>query len=199
MSIPSGSSTASFKYVDTLASSPTLTAAATGLTSATQTETVIPAAASQLLFTTMAQTLTAGVVSATLTVQEEDPFGNVTTTAETVNLSSFNAATGLFKDNATGLTTITSVSIPAGSSTASFKYVDTLASSPTLTAAATGLSSATQTETVIAAAASQLLFTTSAQALTAGVVSGTLTVQEEDPFGNVSTTRPDGKPIKLQR
>ena len=188
VSIPSGSSTASFKYVDTLASNPTLTASATGLTPATQTETVIAAAASQLVYTTTPQTLTAGVLSGTLTVQEEDAFGNVTTTAETVNLSTSNTSTGLFKDNATGLTTITSVSIPAGSSTASFKYVDTLASTPTLTASATGLTSAMQTETVIAAAASKLLYTTTPQTLTAGVLSGTLTVQEEDAFGNVSTT-----------
>ena len=150
VTISAGSSTASFKYVDTLASSPTLTAAATGLTTATQTETVIAAAASQLLFTTGTQTLTAGVNSGTITVQELDQFGNVSTTAETINLSTSNSGTGLFKDNATGLNTITSVTIPAGSSTASFKYVDTLVSSPTLTAAATGLTSATQTETVVA-------------------------------------------------
>ena len=82
--------------------------------------TVTPAAASQLVFTTGPQTLTAGVISGTITVQEEDQFGNVSTTAETVNLSTSNPGTGLFKDNATGLTTITSVTIPAGSSTASF-------------------------------------------------------------------------------
>src|SRR6202044_2668945 len=127
--------------------------AATGLTSATQSETVNAAAASKLVYTTTAQTLTAGVVSGTLTVQEQDSFGNVSTTAETVNLTTSNAATGLFKDNATGTTTITSVTIAAGSSTASFKYVDTLASTPTLTAAATGLAAAVQTETVIPAAA----------------------------------------------
>src|SRR6202021_2963983 len=123
--------------------------------------------------------------SGLLTVEEEDQFGNVTTTAETVNLSTTNASTGLFKDNATGLTTITSVSIAAGTSTASFKYVDTLASTPTLTAAATGLAAAVQTETVIPAAASQLVYTTVPQTLTAGIVSGTLTVEEEDQFGNV--------------
>jgi autotransporter-associated beta strand protein len=110
---------------------------------------ITPAAASQLVFTTAPQTVTAGVVSGTITVQEQDQFGNVTTTAETVNLSTTNPGTGLFKDNATGATTITSVTIPAGSSTASFKYVDTLASSPTLTAVASGLTSANQTETII--------------------------------------------------
>ncbi len=64
-------------------------------------------AASMLEFTTTAQTLTAGIVSDVITVQEEDPFGNVTNAAEMVNLSTSNTATGLFKDNAMGLTTIT--------------------------------------------------------------------------------------------
>ena len=82
-------------------------------------------------------------------MQELDQFSNVSTTAETVNLSTSNSGTGLFKDNATGLTTITSVTITAGRSTASFKYGDTLARSPTLTAAATGLTPGTQTETVV--------------------------------------------------
>ena len=188
VSIASGSSTASFKYVDTLASTPTLTAAATGLTSATQMETVIAATVSKLAFTTTPQTLTAGVVSGAITVQEQDQYGNVTTAAETVNLSTSNTSTGLFKDNATGSTTIASVTISAGSSTANFKYVDTLASTPTLVAAATGLTSAMQTETVIAATATQLVYTTTAQTLTAGVNSATITVEEKDAFGNVSIT-----------
>ena len=187
VSIALGSSTASFQYVDTLVSTPTLTASSTGLTSAMQTETVIAATATQLVYTTTAQTLTAGVNSSTITVQEEDTFGNPTTTAETVNLSTSNTSTGLFKDNSTGAT-ITSVSIASGFSTASFKYVDTLVSTPTLTAAATGLTSAMQTETVIAAAASKLIFITAPQTVSFGVVSGTLTIQEQDAFGNVTTT-----------
>src|SRR5439155_571443 len=122
------------------------------------------------------------------TVQETDQFGNATTTAETVNLSSSNSATGLFKDNATGLTKIGRASSRERGSTASFNDVDTLASSPTLTAATTGLTSGTQTETVVAAAAARLVVTTGAPTLTAGVNSGTITVQEQDQFGNATTT-----------
>src|SRR5207302_964198 len=115
-------------------------------------------------------------------------YGNVSITAETVNLSTSNTNTGLFKDNATGNRSEACRVGEECSSTGRFKYMDTLASTPTLTAGASGLTSATQTETVSAAGASKLVFTTSAQALTAGVVSGTMTVQEQDQYGNVSIT-----------
>ena len=165
----------------------TLSAAAPSFTTGTSNSfTVSPTTATVLTFTTAAQTLTAGGVSNTMTVEEEDQFGNVTTTAETVNLSSTNTITGVFK-NTTGSSTITSVSISAGSSTASFKYLDTLVSTPTLTAAATGLTSATQGETVVAAT-NRLVFTTTTQTLTAGVLSSTITVQEQNQLGNAITT-----------
>ncbi len=66
-------------------------------------------------------------------------------------------------------------------------YADTLAGTPTLTAASTGLSSATQNETILADAASQLAFTTPEQVLTAGAAS-TMTVELEDAFGNPVNT-----------
>jgi hypothetical protein len=143
----------------------------------------------KLLFTTTSQTLTAGVLSSTITVQEEDSSGNPTTSAETINLSSSNTSTGVFKDTS-GSSTITSVTIPAGSSTASFTYLDTLASTPTLTAQASGLVPATQGETVSAGAASQLAITQQPSATaTAGVAFNMQpVVKEEDGFGNVITT-----------
>src|SRR5206468_1548322 len=64
-----------------------------------------------------------------------------------VNLSSSATATGKFW-NIAGTTTITSVTIPAGQSSASFRYADTTLGSPVITAAASGLTSGTQTETV---------------------------------------------------
>ena len=96
---------------------------------------------------------------------------------------------GQFRDNATGNTTITSVSIGTGNSSASFKYNDTLAGSPTLTATDNALTNptVTQTETINAAAASQLVFTTAPQTLTAGVTSNTMTVTLDDAFNNIAT------------
>ena len=45
---------------------------------------------------------------------------------------------------------ITSVTIASGSSTANFKYRDSVAGSPTVTVATTGLTSGTQVETILA-------------------------------------------------
>src|SRR5207302_474302 len=83
-------------------------------------------------------------------------------------------------------TAITFVTIAGGSGSASFKYNDTLAGSPTLTVTDFALTNptATQTETVNPAAASKLVYTTAAQSLTAGVTSGTITVQIDDAFNN---------------
>ena len=107
-----------------------------------------PAAASKLVFTTAAQTLTAGVTSGTITVQRQDAYNNPTTDAAiTVNLSSGSSGAYAFRD-AADTTTLSSVTIDSGSSSASFKYNDPKAGTPTITAASSGLTSATQVETV---------------------------------------------------
>ncbi len=190
VTISTGASSATFKYNDTLSGSPLLTVADSPLTSATQTETVSAAAASKLVIATLAQTLTAGVTSNTMTVQLDDPFNNVATAASTQTVlltTSSTAPFGVhFRDTA-DTTNITSVTISTGASSASFKYNDTLSGSPLLTAADSPLTSATQTETVGAAAAIKLVLTTAPQTLTAGVTSGVITVQLDDPFNNVAT------------
>src|SRR5205823_2360149 len=136
VTISAGSSSASFKYNDTLVGSPTLTATDSALDRKTvaQAETVIAAAASKLVFTTTTQTLTAGVTSNTITVQLADAFNNVATAASSHTVLLSTTTAGQFRDNATGNTAITSVTIGAGASSASFKYNDTLVGSPTLTA-----------------------------------------------------------------
>jgi hypothetical protein len=155
-------------------------------TGASPVVTVASGAATKLVITTSPQTLTAGVVSGTITVQRQDAASLPTTSGSTtVDLSSTSAA-GAFRDDATGLSTITNVTIPNGSSSASFKYRDTLAGTPTITTAdhAAVLTSATQQETVNAANGSKLVFLTSPQTLTAGVASGTITVERQDQFNN---------------
>ena len=154
VSIPAGASSVSFYYGDTHADGPTITAAATGLTSATQTETITPAAASQLVFLTapVSGTASASASVGPITVQEQDQFGNPTTTAETVSLSSSSspASNYIFNttQNATSPTGPTTVSILAGSSSVSFYYGDSNAGAPTITASAGALTNATQTETI---------------------------------------------------
>ena len=189
VTIASGTNTASFFYNDTESGTPTITASATGLTSAMQTETVNAAAPSKLVFTTAAQTLTAGVCSSIITVQTQDQFGNpsVETSATTIILSTSSGSTGTFSTSSTCTPTTNSVTITANTNTANFHYNDTKAGGPTITASATSLTSAMQTETVKAAAASKLVFTTGAQTLTADVCSNPITVQTQDSFGNPTT------------
>ena len=177
LTIPAGGSIVSFHYTDTAAGTPALTVTGGGL-SATQQETVISAAASHLTFTTKPQTIIAGISSGTITVALEDAFGNLVqgNSALTVSLST-NSGSGTFFPQSP-------VTIPAGASSISFQYTDTTAGTPTITAAAGSLTSATQQETVNPAAASRLAFTTAPQTIVAGVDSGTITAALEDAFGN---------------
>jgi hypothetical protein len=107
---------------------------------------------SQLGFTTAAKTLTAGTVSDAYTVQLQDGTGGATNavSAVTVNLASTSTGTYQFRASQTGAS-VSSVTIPVGSSTVNFYYIDYQVGSPTLTVSATGLTSAGQQQTVNAA------------------------------------------------
>src|SRR5439155_25509879 len=135
-----------------------------------QLETVIPAAPAKLAFTTATQNNVAGVCSTVLTVQSQDTFSNasVVAAATTVTLATTSTA-GTFYSDSSCTVAIASATIAAGASSASFWYADTKAASPTLTASASGLTSATQTETTLPATPTRLVFTTATQTLVAGV------------------------------
>ena len=183
--INAGSSGVTAYYGDTTVGTPVLTAASTNLTSATQTENIV-LTPTKLVFTTNALTGTASSSAnlGPITVQEESATGIPTVVPETVNLSS-TSGNGLFSLTSGGTTPITSITIPAGSSTATFYYGDTTAGTPTLTAAATGLTSATQKETVNPGPLSS--FALSTPSPTAGTAF-TETITATDAFGNTVTT-----------
>jgi hypothetical protein len=187
VSIAAGASAASFWFKGTAAGNVGVTAAASGLTSATQTETVSPAAPGVLLFTTASQTRQAGQCSAVATVQSQDPYGNVSpvVAATTVSLSASPAGLGFYSD--AGCTVaVASVSMAAGASTAGFWFKGTAVGSVVVTASATGLTSATQTETINPAGPSVLVFASAPQTRQAGACSAAATVQSQDSYGNVS-------------
>ncbi len=145
-------------------------------------------AATKLVYTTTAFSVAAGVTSGTVTVQRQNAGGTAITADSTitVNLTS-SSGTGLFKDNATGTTTITSVTIPNGQSSASFKYVDTTPGSPVLTAASAPLTSGTQAETITAGAVSASTSTVAASPTSVvadGSTTSTITVTLKDAGGN---------------
>src|SRR2546426_493990 len=89
-----------------------------------------------------------------------------------------------------GGSALTSVSIPSSANSVSFFYGDSKAGAPAITAAGSGAfsSTVTQTETVNPAAASKLVFMTSALsfAATSSPTAGPITVQSQDSFGNPS-------------
>jgi len=186
-------SSVTFYYRDTMAGGPTLTVASTGLTNATQTETVLAGAPSALAFATPPQTLPAGGCSAIITIETRDSFGNPSDVAGATAVGLATSSTGglFYTDSACATAAITTVNISAGSQTASFYYRDTRAGAPTLTASRAGLTSGTQVETVLAGARNKLAFTTAPQALVAGDCSSVTTVQFQDAFGNpVPVTAP---------
>ncbi|HEX6351207.1 MAG TPA: S53 family peptidase [Candidatus Dormibacteraeota bacterium] len=124
------------------------------------------APAASLSFTTAAQTLTAGAASSSITVQTS---GGDTT----INLST-TSSHGSFS-NATVATV---------NGQGSFTYTDTQAGSPTITASATGFASATQTEKVVAAQATQLTAISPTSATLAVGATKTFTASAADQFGN---------------
>jgi len=141
---------------------------------------------SRLGFTTSAQTLTAGVTSGAITVELRASNGQPGTlpSAVTVNLTGTSSG-GVFRNTADSAN-ITSISIAAGSSTGSFRYRDTVAATPTITAAATGLTSASQTETVNAAALDHIVIAPKTSTIAPGG-SQTYTVSGFDVFNNPRT------------
>jgi PKD repeat protein len=143
--------TPNFYYKDTVQGTPTLTASATGYTSATTTF-VIKGSATQLKFTAgTGQSIFVNQVSSIITISQEDSNGIGINAAAplTVNLTP-TSTTGAFYNNGQGTgNPITQVTIAQGSSSVSFFYKDTTVGSSTITASSTGLTSATTTFTIV--------------------------------------------------
>ena len=165
--IPVDADSASFLYKDTVAGTPTLRAATTSpttLTSVTQDETVNPAVASKLVFTTTPVTVTAGVELSSITVEREDQYGNPNTSDAAILVVLASDLTGTVTFNP-----VSPLTIDNGESNVSFTYTDTKAGTPTITVQSDLLVDGTQQETVNPAVASKLVFTTTPVAVTAGV------------------------------
>ena len=104
-------------------------------------------AATKLVFTTDPFTITTAQTSDTITIERQDTDGNGVPVGTTnVDLSTSSTA-GVFR-NTDDDKSITSIQIADGSASASFKYRDSHAGAPVLTASASGLASANQTQTV---------------------------------------------------
>ncbi|MBI3180991.1 MAG: PKD domain-containing protein [Myxococcales bacterium] len=197
VTVAAGSDSASLYYRDTVAGSPAITASAAGLAPASQTESVGPAAPSELAFTTPPLALTAGPCSPPITVQARDVHGNPTVLpgGAAVNLGTTSAG-GAFYSDFTCSTLVTAIAISAGASSATFHYSDIGTGTPSLTASSAGLNAATQVASISADAASRLVFLSQPQSLIAGSCSAAATVQFQDAFGNPAPP-PGPYPVSL--
>jgi hypothetical protein len=186
--IAPGASTATFSFRSTAAGSVTVTASSAPLAPIAQVETVNPAAPDRLVFATVAQTRQAGACSAAATVQSQDPYGNASSVAAatTVSLSASPATGFAFYADAGCSTLAGSVTIAAGTNTASFYFKGTAPGSVTVTASSAPLNPANQTETIDPGAADHLVFTSGAQTRQAGACSAVVTLQSQDAYGNAS-------------
>lgn len=168
----------------------TLAASSPGVAGAVSAPfTVTAAAATQLVVMGPAS----GTASATasvgpFTVQRQDAYGNpVAAGSADVTLASNSTGAAVFAATAGG-PSITMVTIPAGSASASFFYGDTKAGTPSVTAVASGLGSGTAQFSVTAATAAKLVFgqqpTNTAKAQKIAPV----TVLVMDQFDNLQAT-----------
>ena len=182
-----GEATFSGLSINKAATGYTLLATSTGYAGAVSTPfTVTAAAATQLVVTGPAS----GTASATATIgpfaaQRQDAYGNPVTTGSTaVTLASNSTGTKLFAA-ASGGPGVTTVTIPAGASSASFYYGDTKAGTPNITVSTTGLTAGSQPLAVSPAAASQLVYGQQPTSTTkAAIIAPAVTVLILDQFGN---------------
>jgi hypothetical protein len=146
---------------------------------------------SKIVFTTSPQALTAGVPSAVMTIQTQDANDNPANVASdtTIALSS-TSHSGEFSLSMSPWSDAVSLTISAGSNSVSFYYKDTIAGTPTITAAenpSEGWIDATQQETVNPAALEHFDFSPIGSPQTSGVAF-TITITSKDVYGNTVTS-----------
>jgi hypothetical protein len=187
-SIPSGASAATVFFSGSLAGTVALSVSSPNLNGASQFETVAPASASLLAFITAPQALPAGVCSGIVTLEVQDGHGNPTQVSASTSISLLaSPASGFqfFSDSACAAP-IAATTLSTGATFGSFYFIGTAATNVQVTASASGLMSAVQTETISPAVPSMLMFTTAPQITVAGACSAVATVQSQDAFGNPS-------------
>jgi hypothetical protein len=171
--------------IDKVGTGYTLTAAATGLASATSAGFDVTAAATKLAFTVQPTVAVAGrAISPSVQVAVQDAAGNTVTTASTVITITLGA-------NANGVTLSGTTIRSAANGVATFSdlSIDSVRSGYTLTASATGLASAgSATFDVTANAPAKLAFTVQPVTTVAGQgISPAVRVAVQDAFGNTVT------------
>lgn len=179
--IPAGANSASFYYKDPTGGMPAITAASADLASATQMQRIAP---DHIIFITGPKVLAAGAASTIITIETRDSLHNPASVVDdtVVNLSSTSATTRFDLSPAGAFDgSVTSVTILAGSSSASFYYRDPAGGTPTITASGPGMVTASQMQTV---GAGRVAFVSDPQTIAVGIISGPFTIQTQDMLNN---------------
>jgi len=191
-----GVATFSNLRIDRAGTGYTLTASADGLTGATSTAFAITAgSATKLVFISQPTDAIAGVaISPAIGVAIEDASGNTVTSA--MDVVTLAVGTNPGGGTLTGTTGIAAVN---GVATFSNLYLDKAGPGYTLTATATGLTSATSAAFAIAAApAARLGFTVQpSDAMGGAAITPPVQVTALDPFGNVATAFQESVTVAL--
>jgi hypothetical protein len=176
--------------IDKVGQGYTLEASSAQLTTATSNAfDIAPGSPSSAVLTGPAS-VAAGLVSEVLTLRVVDDRGNTTAVAGNTSFALGSTATGTFYTDVAGNHAITSVTIAAGDSTASFYYSGAVAGQHTLSAANPTLGAAAHAITVTEGAAARLTFGQHPTTTTVGsAIAPPVTVRIEDAAGNlVSST-----------
>lgn len=182
-----GADTVGAYFKDTVAGAPAITASASGLASANQTQTVRSAPPSQLAFATPPRSGVAGECLGPLTGQSRDGFGNPAIVLSSTPLAlATTSGRGAFYSDTACAVRVTQATIAANTHSKSFYYRDEGVGAPTLTASNPGLTAPTQGATVGPAPPTRLVFVTAPQTLTAGNCSALVTIEVRDDFDNPS-------------
>lgn len=144
LTIRPGQSQQSFYYLDTVQGTATLTASefpSVGWTDDTQKVDIAAGNITQLAYATPVQSVLKGALSGAISIQTRDVYGNAKAVdaPTTVTLHS-DSGTGVFYDDPSGTTPVTSVVIPTGASDVTAYYQDTVSGTYSLTSAASGQS-----------------------------------------------------------
>lgn len=188
LSIPAGTSSASFWFKGASVGPVVVTAASTPLMQDMQTESIVAGPPTQLVFSSPARTSPAGQCTQ-FDLAAQDSQGNAATVgaATVITLASTPATVNFFNAPGCALASAaTSVTMPANAGTVSFYASGTTVGAPQLTATAP-FGPVDQTFTVEGGAPTALAITTPQHlGVLSGVCSGAITLELHDAFGNVT-------------
>jgi len=161
---------------------------ATGIVDATTSYSVTSGAATTSSLTPTSQSVAAGSATSVITLTTKDSLGNPTPVGSNTTFTLSDADGGQFSVLASPFTPVSTVTVNATSSTATFFYRNNTAGSYTITASNGGFSpNSTTSVTVTSAAIASYYFVTAPSSANISVASSAFVVGAHDVFGNVVT------------